>query len=95
MAASMLVFDPVVPRRNESKQLRHTLNALTGKVVCFIDNGKPNFDHLVDDLSELLVSKYGVASVIKHQKRGNVPVLDPVMKELTDKCDAVITGSGD
>ena len=95
MTGSILVLDPVAPAGKESRQLRRTLDGLAGKVVGFIDNAKPNFNHLVDDLAELLVSKYGVADVIKHRKRGQVPVGDAVMKELARKCDAVITGSGD
>ena len=95
MDGSMLVFDPVVAKHEESRQLRRTLDQLSGKVIGFIDNGKPNFNHLVDDLEELLVSKYKVAAVIKHRKRGSVPVLDSVIKELSKQCDAIITGSGD
>ncbi|MBI3938239.1 MAG: hypothetical protein HY323_14770 [Betaproteobacteria bacterium] len=95
MAGSMVVLDPVAPERNEQQQSRRALDGLTGKVVGFIDNGKPNFNHLVDDLAELLVSKHGVASVVKHRKRGSVPVPDAVLKELSAQCDAVITGSGD
>lgn len=91
----MLVFEPAAPDQNKPQPLRRALDGLTGKVIGFIDNGKPNFNHLVDDLAELLASKYGVAAVIKHRKRGSVPVPDAVMKELSEQCDAVITGSGD
>lgn len=95
MAGSIVVFDPVAPEPDEPQQSRRVLDGLAGKVVGFIDNGKPNFNHLVDDLEELLVSKYKVAAVIKHRKRGSVPVLDSVMTELSKQCDAIITGSGD
>ena len=91
----VLVYDPTAPCQNEPQQLRRTLDGLTGKVVGFIDNAKPNFNHLVDDLAELLVGKYGVATVVKHRKPGQVPVSDAVLKELSEKCDAVITGSRD
>jgi hypothetical protein len=95
MSGSILAYDPVAPAGKEPRQLRRTLDGLAGKVVGFIDNAKPNFNHLVDDLAELLVSKYGVAEVVKHRKRGQVPVGDAVMKELAGKCDAIIAGSGD
>ena len=48
------------------------LETLQGKVVGFIDNSKPNFNYLVDDLAELLSRSYGVARVVKHRKRGRV-----------------------
>jgi hypothetical protein len=91
---TMKILDPIAPC-NEAKQTRLTLDKLDGKVIGFIDNAKPNFNHLVDDLSDLLIAKYGVASVVKHRKRGQVPVGDATISELAEKCDAVITGSGD
>ena len=91
----MLLFEPVPSQYGEARQLRKTLDGLAGKVVGFIDNAKPNFNHLVDDLGELLVREYGVAAVLKHRKRGQVPVSEPVLQEFSEKCDAVITGSGD
>ena len=95
MAVNMLVFDPVAPQQSEPQKLRPTLDGLAGKVIGFIDNAKPNFNHLVDDLAELLTGKFGVASVVKHRKPGQVPVSEAVLKDLTERCDAVITGSGD
>ena len=95
MSGGMRVFEPVPPPRGAARQLRKSLDNLAGKAVGFIDNAKPNFNHLVDDLGDLLVSKYGVAAVFKHRKPGQVPVPESVLKEFAEKCDAVITGSGD
>ena len=95
MAGNILVLDPAAPEGREPQQLRPVLDGLNGKVVGFIDNAKPNFHHLVDDLADLLVRDYGVAGVVKHRKRGQVPVGDAVMMELAGQCDAVIAGSGD
>ena len=96
MTASVLLYDPTAPRREQGRQTQRTLDALAGKVVGFIDNAKPNFDHLVDDLSELLVSRYGVKQVIKRKKRAaSVAAPEVVYQELAGQCDLVITGSGD
>ena len=95
MSNSMLAYEPIAPAGKAQQQLRHTLDSLAGKVVGFVDNAKPNFNHLVDEIAELLIRKYGVAEVVKHRKRGQVPVGDAVMNELAAKCHAVITGSGD
>ena len=92
----MLIFDPSAKREEESRQLRRTLPELAGKTIGFIDNAKPNFHYLVDDLGELLIGRYGASAVIKRRKRGAaVPAPDAVMKELTERCDLVVTGSGD
>jgi hypothetical protein len=65
-------------------------------VIGFVDNAKPNFNHLVDDLAELLINQYGAAGVIKRCKGSpSLPAPDAMMRELYAQCDAVITGSGD
>ncbi len=70
--------------------------SLSGRVVGFIDNTKPNFNHLVDDLAEVLVANYGVKKVLKRGKRvQSIPAPGAVLAELQAEADVVITGSGD
>lgn len=96
MTGTTLLFDPTAYGGNEAQRVRRTLDALTGRVVGFIDNAKPNFNHLVDDVAELLIGKYGVKTVIKRRKRGaSIPADACMVKELAAQCDVVITGSGD
>jgi hypothetical protein len=96
MVETALVFDPTAPGGNEPQQFRRRLDTLTGKVVGFIDNAKPNFNYLADDLAELLVGKYGVKTIIRRRKRGaSIPADVSVVQELSAQCDLVITGSGD
>ena len=96
MASTMIVLDPMAPIGAKPQRLRRALDGLAGKAIGFIDNAKPNFHHLVDDLADLFCTKHGVASVIKRRKRGaSVPVPDSVLAELTEQCTLVITGSGD
>ncbi len=96
MAETQLVYDPIAPCLTAPHAAHRSLDSLAGKVIGFIDNSKPNFNLLVDDLSELMVGKYGVAGVIKRRKRSaSQGAAEAVMKELTEQCDAVITGSGD
>jgi len=96
MAGTQRVYDPVAPCLTAPDATRRALDRLEGKVIGFIDNSKPNFNFLVDDLSELLVNKYGAASVVRRRKRSaSQGAAEAVMKELVEQCDAVITGSGD
>ena len=96
---SIILYDPTAPRAKVSAQVesaKPTLQSLAGKVVGFIDNAKPNFNHLADDIGELLMSKYGVKQVLKRRKRAaSVPAPDAVYQEFVEQCDLVITGSGD
>ncbi|MCC7485392.1 MAG: hypothetical protein IT529_10445 [Burkholderiales bacterium] len=97
MAGTVQLYDPTAPSGNvpgvsEPKRLA----GLKGAVVGFIDNAKPNFNHLVDDLADLLKSRYGVAAVVKRRKRSaSVPAPEELIREITSQCDLVITGSGD
>lgn len=96
MPVTVTLFDPTAPGRTEGAKTNVSVSAIAGKVVGFIDNAKPNFNHLVDDIAELLVMRYGVSRVVKRRKKSaSVPVPDSVLREITDECDVVITGSGD
>lgn len=95
MNEDLSVYIPVAPTGKEPRHLRKALDGLNGKVIGFIDNAKPNFNHLVDDLAEVLVQKYGVAGIVKHRKSGQVPVGDEAIRDLAGKCDAIVAGSGD
>ena len=90
------LYDPTAARRADAAAANPALATLAGKVVGFIDNAKPNFNFLVDDLAQQLVEHYGVATVIKRRKiRAGIPAPGAIMDELSTQCDAVITGSGD
>ncbi|RPI44848.1 MAG: hypothetical protein EHM59_11720 [Betaproteobacteria bacterium] len=95
MTHRVRVFNPSSPQDAQGAALGHALEDLRGKVVGFIDNAKPNFQHLVDDLEARLVSQFGVKAVRKHRKPGQVPVEPAALERLVAECDAVITGSGD
>ena len=96
MSAIIQVYDPIAPCLTQPRQARQTLDKLAGKVIGFIDNSKPNFNHLVEELSPILMAKYGVKQVIKQRKRSaSQGAPEAVLNELVEKADAVITGSGD
>ena len=92
----MQVYDPTAPAPEALKDLRRTLSDLSGKTIGFIDNAKPNFNFLVDDIAALLTERHGIKAVIKRAKRGaSMPAAPEVIDEMARECDLVITGSGD
>jgi hypothetical protein len=92
----VLLYDPTAPRRGGAGEAGAKLATLSGKVVGFIDNAKPNFDHLVDGIAERLIADYGVKRVIKRRKTSaSIPAPAEIVRELAEECDLVITGSGD
>jgi hypothetical protein len=96
MPSTIEIFDPKAPRAGAREASLKILESLTGKVVGFIDNTKPNFNHLVDDLADVLLRNYGVRAVLKRGKRvQSIPAPKEVIDELAHECDLIITGSGD
>jgi len=91
-----IILDPCAASGAGQQHPWKALDRLQGKVVAFIDNSKPNFNHLAQDLGELLVKHHGVQQVIHHRKRAaSVPALDSVYAHIEANVDLVITGSGD
>jgi len=96
MTASMIILDPSAPAQEAATGGGWSLTGLQGKTVGFIDNAKPNFNNLVDEIAALLTAQHGVARVVKERKRAaSIPVERGVLEALTAECDLVITGSGD
>jgi hypothetical protein len=96
MPATIQIYDPVAPCLTKTQHPAAALQGLSGKVIGFIDNAKPNFQYLVDDLAAILKEKHGIAGVVKRRKRSaSQGAPDAVVNELVEQCDAVITGSGD
>ena len=96
MPQSMLVYEPLAPCLTEANQSRRSLDSLAGKTIGFIDNSKPTFNLLVDDLAQLLIDKHGVKSVVNRRKKSaSQGAPDTVLNDLVAEVDAVVTGSGD
>ncbi len=95
MTHPLRVYNPAAAPDTHAASLGRALDNLRGKTVGFIDNAKPNFQFLVEDLEAQLIGQYGVKAVRKHRKPGQVPVKPEVLQQFVDECDAVSTGSGD
>jgi hypothetical protein len=92
----ILLYDPSAPAENETQIRRTALDGLRGRTVGVIDNAKPNFNFLVEDLTRHLTERHGVARVVVKRKRGaSIPAPDAMIREIAEAADIVITGSGD
>ena len=92
----MQVYDPTAPSPEAMQNLRRLVGDLNGKVVGFIDNTKPNFNLLIDDIAALLTERHGVKTIVKTVKRSvATPAAAQVLDDLASQCDLVVTGSGD
>ena len=78
-----LVYNPTAPSYHAPQGNRFKVPALAGKTIGFIDNAKPNFNHLVDDLAAILAH-----AVLDRRYSGifNATALYPVKnKEFTER----------
>ena len=96
MTRTIELYDPTGVPLPAAPDVQRTLTALAGKVVGFIDNSKPNFAQLADDLATLLTTQHGVSRIVRHRKRAaSIPATPDVLDALARECDLVIAGSGD
>ena len=96
MSTTTRIFDPTAPAGDLPQLARRALDGLKGKTVGFIDNAKPNFNFLVEDLAAEFTANHGVKAIVTRRKRGaSIPADESMIREIADSCDVVITGSGD
>lgn len=96
MNETTLLIDPTAPRLPEASSGPWQLAGVQGKVVGFIDNAKPNFNFLAEEIGALLTQEHGAARVVTHRKRSaSLPVAEDALERIVAECDLVITGSGD
>jgi hypothetical protein len=97
VSTTQWILDPVAPgAASQTVNVSRPIASLRGVTVGFIDNSKPNFRELVEDLGTLLVERHGVKAIVTHRKRSaSIPAPHAVLDDLCANCDLVITGSGD
>lgn len=71
------------------------LESLEGKVIGIIDNGQSNSTNMFQELSKLIGERLHVKEVVFKTKPTHMQgAPKPIMTEIIDRCDAVITGLG-
>ena len=83
---------PMVPEFEGAPRLAD----LTDKRVGVIDDSKVNAKEYLEQLTDLLDERFGVASIKYHAKPSASKPADPdVVADMADECDYVIVGVGD
>ena len=86
------VTQPVIAPFNGAPRLA----SLAGTRVGLIDDSKRNADVLLEELADILRTRYEIAGVKWHRKPSASRPADPeALRELVEECDSVVVAIGD
>ena len=90
------VLDPTVLPQKENTLLADRPETLNGSIVGLLANGKRNSEELLEHVYEILNEEHNLGVMIADNK-GNAsrPCPPELLQDMADKCDIVITASGD
>ena len=93
---TITILDPTVAPAPADAPLAKRLADLDGAVLGLLANGKVNGDRLLDLVRDELVRRYDVREVVLVTKpSASRPAEDPMLEQLTARCDVVVTAIGD
>ncbi|SMC32973.1 hypothetical protein SAMN06296008_102154 [Polynucleobacter kasalickyi] len=96
MTKTVTLFNPTASKKESSTPLENKAYEHQIQTVGFIDNSKPNFNFLADELETLLLTRLGVKKVIRERKNAaSLPAPAEMLKRMIEECDLIIAGSGD
>ena len=95
-ATRIEVLDPTVDPIPAEAVIARRPETLDGTVIGLLANGKRNSVELLEMVQEVLADRYEFKSVVARNK-GNAsrPCPADLLDELAEKCEVVITASGD
>jgi hypothetical protein len=96
MTTTISLFNPTAFKKESLESVENKAYEKKILTVGFIDNSKPNFNFLADELATLLQERLGVKKIIRERKNAaSLPAPAEMLKKIIADCDLVISGSGD
>jgi hypothetical protein len=93
--ATIKFLDPRATVNPQDRPLVPALDTLEGKVIGIVDNGQSNSSDMFRELAKLIEEKLHAKEVLFRTKPTHMQgAPKPIMEELINRCDAVITGLG-
>jgi hypothetical protein len=93
--ATIKFLDPRVTINPKDRPLVPGLDTLEGKVIGIIDNGQANSTTMFQELAQLMQEKFHTKEVLFKTKPTHMQgAPKPIMEEILNRCDAVITALG-
>ena len=95
-STGIAVLDPTVAPLPAEGVVADRPKTLDGARIGLLANGKMNSVEMLIALHDVLADRYEFGSVIERNKmNASRPCPEDIIDELVDKCDVVITSSGD
>jgi hypothetical protein len=95
-ATRLAVLDPTVEPISADAIVAQRPTTLSGKTVGLLANGKRNSEEILEAVYEVLSDSFEFAgAVIRNKGNASRPCPAPLIEEMADQCDVVITASGD
>jgi hypothetical protein len=96
ITTKVTLLDPTVQALPDSTSMAPRPQSLEGITLGLLANGKRNSDEMLRNVCSLLQDIYQFKEVVELNKRDvSRPAPQPIIDELVDKCDVVITAIGD
>ena len=93
--ATIKFLDPRVTINPKDRPLVPGLDTFAGRVIGIIDNGQANSTAMFQELAQLIGEKFHTKEVLFKTKPTHMQgAPKPIMEEILNRCDAVITGLG-
>jgi hypothetical protein len=93
--ATIKFLDPRAAVNPKDRPFVAGLEMLEGKTIGIIDNGQANSTTMFQELAKLLQETYRTKEVVFKTKPSHMQgAPKPIMEEIFNRCDAVITGLG-
>ena len=94
--AELVVLDPTVEPLPSEGVVADRPTTLDGLTLGLLANGKLNSVEMLTAIHDVLADRFEFASVVERNKHNaSRPCPEEIIDELVDKCDAVVTSSGD
>jgi hypothetical protein len=71
------------------------LSALSGLTIGFVHNSKPGARTLLDEVAAELTRRHRIESLAAAKTAGGIAVPDALVRQLSARCHAIVTGLGD
>ena len=97
MAVREALLDPTgVDERTTDDTLAPRPESIRGLTIGLLDNTKVNATQLLQEIGDVLTSRYGVGSTRMYTKDYfGTPVKEELLRTVAEECDVVVTAVGD